>query len=222
MRIRAAIATVAGTWLAAPQAFADEGFARRHEELLRHKDLQFSFDSIEPPQPPPEWLRALSKFLDAVAPAFGWLLWIVLGLAAAGLVWFIGRELWAARWGKKVKADAVAPIQAAEVLAPERARALLSEADRLAAQGEYELAARTLLHRSIDDLHDRKPNSVLRSFTAREIEAWPGLPGKLRAAFTQIARTVERSWFGGAKLQAADWALCRAAYEPFALPDAWT
>lgn len=201
-------------------AFADPAFDKQHADLLRDKSLQFAFDQPAPPPPPPGWAKGLLEALSAIAPLFGWLMWIGLALLVVMLAYFIGREVWAARPARREVAARGPAIQTTDVLAPERARVLLEEADRLAALGQYEQAARTLLHRSIEDIHDKRPNLVRRSWTARDIEA-SALPNSLRSAFSHIARAVERSWFGGRTLGQSDWQTCRAAYEPFASREAW-
>jgi hypothetical protein len=217
---------VAGALLMAglvPLAHADEAFNRRHEELLRRRDLQFTFEDprpVEPPRAPQtNWL---SDFLEAIAPAFSWVLWAALIGIGLALVWFIGREVLASRFGWRREAKDKPVIQRpADLPEPARAKALLEEADRLAETGDYELAARTLLHRSIEDIRERRPNSVQRSLTAREIEVSPNLPPASRNGFREMARAVESSWFGGRALGREQWARCRQAYTEFAFPEAW-
>jgi hypothetical protein len=216
-----AIWVVGAAYCAQPPIWSEGSFERRYSDLMRHSELQFSFNQADPPSPPPGWLAGVLHLLSKIAPAFNWLFWIVLALVAALLLYFIGREIWTARWGHKEKAAAAPPVQAPRELSPQKARALLSEADRLAATGQYELAARTLLHRSIEDIEERRPNSVRQSYTAREIEA-AGLPERLRTAFALIARSVEESWFGGRPLQRSQWLSCRSAYEPFTASEAWS
>jgi hypothetical protein len=224
-----------------PAAFADDAFDRRHRELLTHKDLQFAFEDVAAPKPvaPPRGGTALGDFLNAIAPAFTWLLWGALGVGVAFLLWFIGRELLAARFGRLAAAKAKAPPIQEPDYRPEiaRARTLLEEADRLAAEGRYDEAARTLLHRSIDDIEDeaartllhrsiddieeRRPRAVGRALTSREIGALGVLPASVREAFAPIVRAVELSWFGGRPLDASGWSVCRKAYSDFAFPQAW-
>jgi hypothetical protein len=101
------------------------------------------------------------------------------------------------------------------------ARALLEDADKLAAAGRYAEAARLLLHRSIEDIEGRRPKLVRPAFTAREIAELDDLPAAARATFSFIAGIVERSLFGGRDVDAAGFAECRQAYESFAFPGAW-
>jgi hypothetical protein len=208
-----------------PAAFADDAFDRRHRELLTHKDLQFAFEDAAAPKPaaPPGGGTALGDFLNAIAPVFTWLLWGALAVGVAFLLWFIGRELLAARFGRLTAAKAKAPPIQEPDYRPEiaRARTLLEEADRLAAEGRYDEAARTLLHRSIDDIEERRPRAVGRALTSREIGALGALPASVREAFAPIVRAVELSWFGGRPLDASGWSVCRKAYSDFAFPQAW-
>ncbi|MGH7024830.1 MAG: DUF4129 domain-containing protein, partial [Caulobacteraceae bacterium] len=102
-----------------------------------------------------------------------------------------------------------------------KARALLADADRLAAEGRYDEAAHLLLLRGIDDIEEKRPRLVKPALTARDIAALEAVPGPARGAFSKIAAAVERSLFGGQVLDAAAFAACRAAYEAFAFGDAW-
>ena len=57
-----------------------------------------------------------------------------------------------------------------------KAKALLEEADRLAAQGRFDEAAHTLLYRSIEDIEDRLPRSIRKAQTSREIAGLAACP----------------------------------------------
>jgi len=213
---------LAGGGFAFGQA-ADE-FGRRHKELLARDDLQFTFAEPETPEPPQSdafgWLR---DFLDGIAPVFTWLFWIALGLSVAALLWFIGREVYVARFGRSEKPTDKKSDQVTDFRPePARARALLEEADRLAALGHFEEAARTLLHRSIEEIEQRAPQSIRKAQTAREIARLPILPETVRTAFAPITRAVEQSWFGGRKLDSEGYQVCRKAYADFALAESWT
>jgi hypothetical protein len=101
-------------------------------------------------------------------------------------------------------------------------RALLAEADALAAQGEYDKAVHLLLRRSVADIATRLPDFLRPSLTSRDIAAEPSLPAQARAAFTQIARIVESALFARRPVGAQGWRDARGAYERFAFRDAWT
>ncbi len=102
-----------------------------------------------------------------------------------------------------------------------KARALLEDADRLAAQGAYDEAAHLILYRSIDDIEGRRPRLVRPALTSRDIAALEAVPGAARAAFSRITQAVEASFFGGRSLDRDGFAECRRAYEAFAFPEAW-
>ena len=133
------------------------------------------------------------------------------------------KELLRVRWrGRAARGQAATP--AASAWRPEagRARLLLDEADRLAAQGKFAEAAHHLLLHSIQDLEDHRPRTIKPALTSRDIAAMDLLPPKARQAFDGIARVVERSLFGGRAVDADDFAECRRAYESFAFGGAWS
>jgi hypothetical protein len=206
---------------------AGEGFDQRHRELVARDDLQFAFTAPEeiPLQeraPQPSMFGWLDDLLDAIAPVFTWIFWIAVVLAALALVWFLGREVWASRFARTKAANAETQLQTTDFRPePARAKALLEEADRLAALGKYDEAAHTLLYRSIEDIEERAPKSVHKAQTSREIARLPILPAAVRTAFAPIIRAVEQSWFGGRKLDAEAYGACRKAYTDFALPSSW-
>ena len=197
-------------------------------QLMRDRTLQFDFSKAEPPPNVhlPHWLeallRAIGAFLRVIAPAFGW---IFVGGVALGLglvLFFIGREIVRTRFpglGRRRRPARVAPLD----WRPDAgaARALLEEADRLAAAGEYEKAVHLILYRSIEEIEGRRPKLVKPALTSREIGALEGVPAAARAVFGHIAQVVERSFFGGRSVDAAGFAECRKAYEDFAFPGAW-
>jgi hypothetical protein len=96
------------------------------------------------------------------------------------------------------------------------ARQLLGDADALAAEGRYSEAAHLLLHRSIAEIDRRRPASVRKALTSRDIAALPAIPPSPAAAFRSIVAAVERSLFGRPPARRRRLAGCRAAYERFA------
>ena len=91
----------------------------------------------------------------------------------------------------------------------------------MAAEGRYEDAVHELLFRSIQDIDIRRPNTIRRSLTSREIAALKILTPETRQAFTTISGVVETSYFGGQKIGKAEFDICRAAYAQFAQKSAW-
>jgi hypothetical protein len=198
-----------------------------HARLLADPTLQFSFTPI--PRPPdfraPPWLKAILDWIGgvakAVAPVAIDLFWIGVGVAVAAVVFLIVRELMGARGPRLRRRVRTRPSPAdwrPEVL---KARALLEDADRLAAAGRYDEAAHLLLLRGVDDIEDRRPRLVKPALTARDIAGLSEVPEPARGAFGAIAAVVETSLFGGRSLDGEAYARCRAAYEAFAFPKAW-
>jgi len=199
------------------QAAADR-LAAAHARLLHDPSFQFAFSAVPKPPKTPEWLLAFGRWLKDVSPVLQTLFWVLLALGVAAVAFFLIREFVLYRQpGRRAAGlnlrdgiDAWRPSAA-------RARALLADADRLAAQGRWDEAARVLLHRSIDDIDEKRPHLIAPAFTSRDIAGLAALPAVARDAFALIARHVERSLFGGRALDAADFAACRRAYEGFAL-----
>ena len=103
-----------------------------------------------------------------------------------------------------------------------RARALLEDADALAAQGRFAEAVHLLLFRSIDEIQSKRSGVIGRSLTSREIGALGVLPEPVRDTLLPIIRIVERSFFGGQDVNETGWQEARASYEHFAFGAAWT
>jgi hypothetical protein len=195
--------------------------ASAHQKLLQDDGLQFDFSTVAPPAEPPSWLVNLFNFLGRLQPFFEFLFWCGVAIVAALVIFFIGREIW--RYRRRESAVVQRPDRLPDWRPPlARARALLADADRLAADGKFAEAVHLLLFRSIDDIDERRPRALRPALTSRDIAVIDALPPSVRLAFGRIAATVERSFFGGRELDAGDFAECRRAYEAFALPDEWS
>ena len=196
-----------------------ERFAEAHSELVADGAVQFDLRPFTP-EPTPEWVLWLTELMQNGGPFFRFLFWTVIVLAVVALLyvlarWLDGRDL----FGRKKETEAGEEPAWRPAEAP--ARALLQEADALAAAGRYGEAAHLLLFRSIEEIDRRKPNLVRPALTSRDIASAPALPAGPRAAFARIVMFVERSLFGGSSLGEADWGSCRQAYEAFAFAPEW-
>ena len=194
------------------------------QRLRASEDIQFEPVELPEAPAPPDWLGKLIEFLGDLFEPLAELLglswptfkWILLGIAVLLLAWLLWRLL-----------APVARIRLArkrtpeEEWVPERAEALalLEDADRLAAEGNYDEATHLLLQRSVGQIAAARPDWLEPSSTAREIAAAPALPDRARNAFSVIALRVERSLFALRRLDAEDWQAARAAYADFALAD---
>jgi hypothetical protein len=215
---------------AAGPAPGREALRVAHDRLLLDRSLQFSFDQAPKPPPPahlPHWLEAILhgffRFLGWIGQGLGWVFIGGLVLALAIVLFFIGREFLRTRW-PDLFARKKRPARPAIVdWRPEAAaaKALLEEADRLAAAGNYAAAVRLILHRSIEEIEGRRPRLVRPALTSREIGRLDDIPEAARSTFSAIAAVVERSFFGGRDVDAAGFAECRRTYEQFAFPGAW-
>lgn len=193
--------------------------AEAHAQLRARTDIQFDLPIAKPPEPP-AWLKWLAEQLSGLAPFAGWIIWALIAAGAALLLWLIVRA--AMRWSQGRGVTVTAEAEVAAWRPEERvARALLAEADAMAAAGRYEEAARLLLHRSLEDIARRRPRLLRPALTSREIAMVPALPDLVRGAFSAMAAPVERSLFGGRSLERRDWEDARKAYGEFALPGAW-
>ena len=199
-----------------------------HAALLRQTDLQFQLSQAGPLRPPPDWLvkllkplgDALSGGMQALRPVAPYIFWTGVTVAAAFILFLIGQRLFAMKRGLvmgKLKLAGAEPWRPA----PEQARALLEEADRLAAEGRFVEAAHLILLRSIQDIQARRPRAVGISLTSRDIARLEALPPPARVLFSGIAEAVEISLFGGRPLDRDGYARCRDAYSSFAEAGSW-
>lgn len=207
---------------------------------MRHdSSIQFTLTAPPPPARPPAWLEALSTWLSkALAPVGRFLKWIgslfpdaasarillwgVIAIAAAILLWALYNRVKHGEWSLRLPRPA-GVRDADDDWVPEQAgaRAWLDEADAFAREGRFAEAIHHLLFRSIEDIGNRRPALARPALTSREIAAAPSIPARARDLFARIARQVERSLFGGRAIGEADWTEARKAYSDFALPQAW-
>ncbi|MGC1304948.1 MAG: DUF4129 domain-containing protein [Caulobacteraceae bacterium] len=201
----------------------DKGVARAFAQMHADPTLQFAFPAPERfNTQPPHWLLVLVKVLRALWPMTKVLIWVAIGaLAIAGLVYLAIYLNGQRRKPKSAKAKPKVAVGDAWRPSEAQARALLAEADQMAAEGRFEDAAHLLLLRSVEDIRQRRPAALRPSLTSRDIARLEVLPPAARSAFTSIAEVVEASWFGGRAVDAGGFAHCRGIYEAFALPAAW-
>lgn len=175
-------------------------------------------------EPPPDWLiRFIEWLTDLFAPVGNALItsWPVLKWVLLGALILVFAYLLLNLLGPGLRLRKKRTSDEAEDWAPAKgeALALLEEADRLAAAGDYDEATHLLLKRSVGQIAAARPDLVEPSSTARELAAEPRLPDAARDAFALIAAPVERSLFALRSLQEPDWLAARAAYADFARVD---
>ena len=202
-----------------------------HAALLKQTDLQFQLSHAARPELSPlaKWLaklleplgKALGPVAHALGPVVPFIFWGGLAIGVAFILFLIGQRLFLVKRGLVIGglklAGGVEPWRPA----PEQARALLEEADRLAARGEFVEAAHLILLRSIQDIQARRPRTVAISLTSRDIARLEALPPPARVLFSGIAEAVEISLFGGRPLDRDGYARCRDAYSSFVDAGAW-
>ena len=168
-------------------------------------------------------IRAIAAFFEAIGGVLGYLLGaIVLFAILAGLYMVFGESLTLRRRQKQKSAAPDASVMPDLRPEQERARALLEDADALAAEGRFAEAVHLLLFRSIDDIQEKKSGLIGRSLTAREIGALSDLPDWIKDALSPIIRVVERSFFGGQDVTESSWNDARQSYQSFAFGEAWS
>jgi hypothetical protein len=188
-----------------------EKVAEAHARLRAHSDIQFDLPHVDAPKP---------STVHWNFPALDFLFWPLVAIGVALILFLIARTVYLRT--RSNTGEAVAEREAEKWRPEEKAaRALLAEADAMAAAGRYDEAARLLLHRSLEDIAARRPQLLRPALTIREIARVPALPDMVRRAFAAMAAPVERSLFGGRALNRDAWEEARTAYGEFALPGAW-
>lgn len=216
-------------------------FIAAHRALASDPAVQFQLRPVDPPTPPPAWMKAFGAWLewlarpitrfftwlDALLPAgiLGRLLfWGMVALVVAVALVLIVQRLRTGRWTlprRRARTAPVAPVEEAWLPEAAPARRWLEEAEALAAAGHYAEAAHHLLRRSVEDIAARRPKLVQPALTARELARAEAVPPPARGLFAGIAALVERSLFGGRAVSLADWREARDAYAHFTLGQSW-
>lgn len=189
-------------------------------------DIQFVPSERTKPPELPQWWQDFLNWLDGlfspvvegiagIWPMVRILLLVLLAAGVLTLIWVILTP-YAEQWRGRKPAD-----QDSWQPEPDHARALLADAEALAAAGRFEQAVRLLLHRSIADIEDRRPDLLRPSSTAREIERFDRLPDAARTMFAVIAGQVERGLFAALPIDESGWQAARDAYAGFALKENW-
>lgn len=191
-----------------------------HRAIRADNGIQFDLPWFKPDvRPPPRWLVELfdgmGRFVQWVGGGWTLLMWLAIAAVVLAVLFIVYRPLrdWlAARLGRT-------PEPAAPRWAPQEtvARALLAEADALAAKGRYAEAVRLILHRSIQDIERWRGDPLRPSLTSRDIARFDALPETALGIFGRIVADVERSLFAGGTLDRADWDRARDDYAGFAL-----
>jgi len=190
------------------------------------RDEKLQFELPPAPEPPKlDWLenffKVFAEFIFAILPILKVIFFVGLGAIIALILYAIAKVIYETRFQR-------APKDIVEQTPPplytpdqEQARILLEDVDAMAAEGRFEEAVHELLFRSIQDIDIRRPNTIRRSLTSREIAALKILTPETREAFAKIGGVVETSYFGGKSIGQAEFDICRAAYAQFAQKSAW-
>lgn len=200
------------------------GFEDAFRAMKRDEKLQFEL----PPAPEPpkvNWLEnffeAIAKFIIAILPLLKIIFFLGLGVIIALILYAIAKVIYETRFKRAAKEIVEAAPPPLYTPDQDQARILLEDVDAMAAEGRYEEAVHELLFRSIQDIDIRRPNTIRRSLTSREIAALKILTPETRQAFAKIGGIVETSYFGGKVIGQEEFDICRAAYAQFAQKDAW-
>ncbi|PCD03711.1 hypothetical protein COC42_05000 [Sphingomonas spermidinifaciens] len=193
-----------------------------HARVRADPSIQFDFPwrAVDARQPTPEWLRALGaaldRFFSALGPFWQIVFWVLVALIVAVLVasFFPPVRDWLR---DRFRRQRPAAVEAEWRPAPATARALLDEAEALAAAGRFEAAVQLLLHRSIEDIERWRHGLVRPARTSRDLAAEPAIPERARGVFARLVELTERGIFARRPLGPADWDAAREAYRAFAL-----
>lgn len=190
------------------------------------RDEKLQFELPPAPEPPKlDWLenvfKGIAAFIELILPLLKVIFFVGLGAIIALILYAIAKVIYETRFKREAKE--VVEIAPPPLYTPDQdqARILLEDVDAMAAEGRYEEAVHELLFRSIQDIDIRRPNTIRRSLTSREIAALKILTPETRIAFAKIGGVVETSYFGGKKIGRAEFDICRAAYAQFAQKSAW-
>jgi hypothetical protein len=155
-------------------------------------------------------------------PVFEIPFWLGVTVLVGVILYFVAREALRYHRSKVVKPEADGVTLTDWRPPVTRARALLNDADRLAAEGRFAEAVHLLLYRSLEDIDAKRPHTLKPALTSRDILSLNALPEAARRALGRLVATVEWSFFGGRRVDAKDFSECRLAYEEFAFAGTWS
>jgi len=206
----------------ATAAADSDGVTAAHRQLLADGSTQFALPPYHAPEPP-AWAKALADWLHHHAAQFAALGPVVKYAFWGGLAILVGLLLvslyrWLAPLLRRDHAEP--PILTGWRPDPAPARALLAEADALAAHGQFAAAARLVLLRSVEQIADRS-EGLAPALTSRDIARSSQLPRDVATAFAAIAEVVETGLFAARPVGAEAWTRVRTSYEGVAFPAAW-
>jgi hypothetical protein len=144
---------------------------------------------------------------------FAWIMWAIVIVGAALLIFWIGAELLG--YGGD---DAAIAQDASVPAAPDLSviQRPLGDAEELARRGEYREAIHTLLLRTLQELARTASVRVHPAMTSREILSRVPLLADARDALAGLITAVELTHFGGDDATEADYLRCRAQFQVFA------
>lgn len=218
---RGQIAESVNNVASAPPAIDSDRVTAAWRAIRADPSIQFALPekTIPPRNPPPGWLepvlRAIGDFVTWVGGGWRVILWIIGIVIVIALLFALVPSL--RDWLRERMAGKDADPEPQWTPIETRARALLEDADALAAAGRFDEAVHLLLFRSIDDIVAWRGDVVRPADTSRDIARADALPDHARGVFAGIVAAVERSLFGGRALDAGDWQQARADYAGFAL-----
>ena len=205
-------------------AQSSDAFDSAFRAMKRDEKLQFELPP--PPEPPKlDWLErffeGLANFIELILPVLKIIFFVGLGAIIALILYAIAKVIYETRFKREPKEVVEAAPPPLYTPDQDQARILLEDVDAMAAEGRFEDAVHELLFRSIQDIDIRRPNTIRRSLTSREIAALKILTPETREAFATIGGVVETSYFGGITIGQAEFDICRAAYAQFARKSSW-
>lgn len=202
-----------------------------HSELTRDSAYQLELPSdavITPEERPPEvdgdsFLSSLfgviADFFSAIGPLLKLAVFIAIGALVIYIIFAIVKGIQSRRVTLRDRGSGDSgedqlrdvDIRPDDVLAA----SLLSEADRLAAEGDFAGAIRSLLHSSFKDMQTRIRDRIGVSLTAREIGQIGRMPDNSRSALHRLISQVELTFFGEVPAGQDDFQKAREDYQIF-------
>lgn len=135
------------------------------------------------------------------------LLWFIIGGLVLGAATVLTRE-----WFSGRRPAAFIPDQSVVVVPAVRLdRGMLTDLERLAAQGRFAEAVHAMLLRTFESIGAQR--ALPSALTSREVLARAGLSDGAHGALRELVLAVECTLFGGQEATAEDYRRCVASYE---------